>query len=101
MTNNKTPPPLLTPQEAAHFLNVCVSTLANWRALKTHPLPYINMGRRIRYRIKDLDNFINGKAPKDQDDVSIITQYDISALDMANKLEREFCTCGCYGGITK
>lgn len=78
MTVNKTLQPLLTPREAAEFLNISMSTLANWRAQKTHFLSYIKLGkRRIRYSLRDIENFLDGKKPKVQNEVSIITQYDI------------------------
>jgi excisionase family DNA binding protein len=75
------PPPLLTAKEAANILNVHVDTMRAWRRNKAHPLAYIKLGTRIRYRMRDLENFINGKKPKQrrevEEEVSIITQYDM------------------------
>lgn len=43
------PSELLTPDEAAEWLRVSPSTLANWRYLRTGP-PYLRQGRVVRYR---------------------------------------------------
>lgn len=77
MTTNKSFQPLLKPKEAAYFLNISTSTLANWRAQKTHPLLYIKIGRRIRYNIKDITDFIGGKEPRGKKDIYVIQQYDM------------------------
>lgn len=53
MTNN-----LLTPQQAAEFLGVTIGTLAVWRCTKRYPLPFVKIGRRVKYRLNDLNDFI-------------------------------------------
>jgi hypothetical protein len=55
------PPPasdLLTPAEVGQALGVDVGTLSNWRATKRVPLPYVKIGKAVRYRRQDLDRFI-------------------------------------------
>lgn len=52
---------LMTAEEAAEYLNVEVQTLAVWRCHKTYDLPYIKVGRRIRYRKADLDAWIESR----------------------------------------
>jgi len=47
---------LRTP-EAAAYLNLQPQTLEQWRWLKKGPT-YIKMGRAIRYRIEDLNRFM-------------------------------------------
>ena len=42
---------------AARFLNLQVKTLRNWRSKKIGP-DYIRYGRAIRYRIGDLERFL-------------------------------------------
>ncbi len=40
---------LLTPAQMAQILGVSVGTLAVWRCTKRYPLPYIKVGRSVRY----------------------------------------------------
>ncbi len=47
--------------EAAKILGVSVDTLAVWRCTKRYPLPYIKMGRKVFYRIADLEKFIESR----------------------------------------
>lgn len=48
---------LLTPEQAAQYLQVKLSTIYNWSMRKI--LPTCKLGRLNRYRKIDLDNFIN------------------------------------------
>lgn len=52
-------PPLLTREQAAKYLGVSVSALAAWACNKRYNLPMIKVGRLAKYRIQDLDEFIN------------------------------------------
>lgn len=47
--------------EAAKILGVSVDTLAVWRCTKRYPLPYIKMGRKVFYRVADLEKFIDSR----------------------------------------
>lgn len=47
--------------EAAKILGVSVDTLAVWRCTKRYPLPYIKMGRKVFYRVADLEKFIESR----------------------------------------
>ena len=49
-----------TPEWAAAYLGISVSTLAVWRTRKNHPLRYKRCSTRIRYTIEDMDAFIEG-----------------------------------------
>lgn len=51
--------PLLTTQEAAALLDVSPGTLEVWRCTKRYPLPYVKIGRNVRYRKSVLLAFIN------------------------------------------
>jgi len=51
---------LLTREQAAKYLGVAVSTLANWACTKKVNLTYVRLGRSVRYRLNDLDAFIEG-----------------------------------------
>ncbi|WP_321855565.1 helix-turn-helix domain-containing protein [Paraburkholderia tropica] len=49
---------LLTDEEAAALLGTSVNTLANWRATRRYPLPFVKVGRLVRYRRTDIEAFI-------------------------------------------
>jgi excisionase family DNA binding protein len=49
---------LLTRKEAAAYLGVAVKTLAMWKWSGRHGLPFVQIGRLVRYRKTDLDTFI-------------------------------------------
>jgi len=57
-----TPKPLwdfkLTPEEVAAELRVPLATLQTWRSRKSVTLPYLKVGRHVRYRRADLDAFL-------------------------------------------
>ncbi|CAJ0776271.1 helix-turn-helix domain-containing protein [Ralstonia chuxiongensis] len=52
------PAPLLDRLEAATYLGLKPQTLANWAVTRAHNLPYVKVGRNVRYRKQDLDAFI-------------------------------------------
>jgi excisionase family DNA binding protein len=47
-------PKLLTTDEAAEFLGVSAGTLAVWRCLARYRLPFVKIGRNVRYDENDL-----------------------------------------------
>ncbi len=49
---------LLTRIEAGEYLGVSPKTLAIWACTKRYPLPMVKIGRLVKYRLEDLDNFI-------------------------------------------
>jgi len=53
--------PLLDPNRAAEFLGVSRETLAVWRCTKRYPLPYIKVGRLVKYREADLAAFLESR----------------------------------------
>jgi excisionase family DNA binding protein len=58
----ETPPnTLLTPQQVADQLTVSVGTLAVWRSNGTTQIPYVKIGRVVRYRESDIQAFIDGQ----------------------------------------
>lgn len=52
---------LLDPTETAKILGVKRQTLALWRATKRYPLPYIKVGRSVKYRRADVEAFLEGR----------------------------------------
>jgi predicted DNA-binding transcriptional regulator AlpA len=51
-------PRLLTPKQAAEFLSVPEGTLAQWRSQSRGPVFIKLEGRLVRYRARDLENYI-------------------------------------------
>jgi excisionase family DNA binding protein len=49
---------LLTPDEVAEMLDVKPQTLAVWRCQKRQDLPYIKVGHKIRYRLRDVEAWL-------------------------------------------
>ena len=49
---------LLTPKQAAEYLGVKENTLAVWRSTKRYDLPFVKIGRSVRFDIRDLEQFI-------------------------------------------
>ena len=49
---------LLTEDQTAAYLSIRSQTLATWRATRRYALPYIRVGRAIRYRLTDVEQFL-------------------------------------------
>jgi len=45
-------------EAAASYLGVTPRTLEVWRCTKRHQVPYIKVGRLVKYRQSDLDNWL-------------------------------------------
>ena len=50
--------PLLNREQAAEYLGIKKQTLAAWASMGRYDLPLIKVGRSARYRLSDLDDFI-------------------------------------------
>ena len=50
---------LLTPEAVADQLGMTLHTLAVWRCTKRVALPYVKVGRSVRYRAADVEAFIS------------------------------------------
>ena len=57
-THLKTHSDLLTRKQTAEYLGVTSRTLAVWACTKRYNLPFVKIGRLVKYRIVDLDAFI-------------------------------------------
>jgi len=49
---------LIEPTQAAAYLKISLRTLAKWRSTGSPSIPYIKIGRCIRYRQADLDAYL-------------------------------------------
>jgi excisionase family DNA binding protein len=48
----------VTRDQAAKFLGIKPNTLAVWACTKRYLLPFVKVGRLVRYRQSDLENFL-------------------------------------------
>lgn len=54
----KNPPVNVDDKQAAEVLDVKPTTLAVWRSTGRYRLPYLKVGRLVKYRISDLAEFL-------------------------------------------
>ena len=55
-------PEMMTPKQAAEYLGIAAQTLAVWRSTGRYALPFVKVGRNVRYRRSDLDKFFQRQA---------------------------------------
>jgi hypothetical protein len=55
------PSPHVSEKEAAEILGVTAGTLSVWRCTRRYPLPYVKIGRSVKYRMADLERFIESR----------------------------------------
>ena len=53
---------LLSPAEAAAILGVTVGTLSVWRCTRRYNLPFVKIGRTVKYRPQDIEEYIDRQA---------------------------------------
>ncbi len=54
--------PLLYEQQVADILGVKKETLTVWRAVRRYPLRYTKVGRFVRYRLSDVEAFLEARS---------------------------------------
>ncbi|CAG9239455.1 DNA-binding protein [Paraburkholderia caribensis] len=52
------PNQLFDRHSAATYLGIKPQTLANWAVTRAQSLPYVKIGRRVMYRLADLNAFV-------------------------------------------
>ena len=55
---------LLSPNECARFLGISEGTLLVWRCTRRYPLNFIKIGGRVRYRRRDVEQFLEKRTVK-------------------------------------
>ncbi len=50
--------PSLTLAQAADHLDIATHTLAVWGCTQRYPLPYLKVGRKVRYLEPDVEEFL-------------------------------------------
>lgn len=53
---------LLDEKQAADYLTVTPGTLSVWRSTGRYCLPFVKVGRRVRYRLSDLDAWLEARS---------------------------------------
>lgn len=53
--------PLFTPSETAEYIGVTEKTLAVWRCTGRYAIPFIKVGRLVKYRRSALDTFLDSR----------------------------------------
>ncbi len=56
---NQSTDPLFTPKETAEYLGVSQDTLAVWRCTGRYEIPFVKVGRLVKYRKSALDAFLD------------------------------------------
>jgi len=58
---NNSSNPLLSPIEAARYIGATENTLSVWRCVGRYAIPFIKVGRLVRYRVSDLDAWLESR----------------------------------------
>lgn len=58
LNNKQSNDPLLTSSEASIYIGVTANTLSVWRCVGRYNIPFVKVGRLVRYRKSELDAFI-------------------------------------------
>mgnify|MGYP003639252390 CR=1 FL=1 len=61
-TERGVPEPYVSLREAAAFMGVSVSTLRKWRENGTMPFPAYAAGRRLVFRLSEVDTYLRSRA---------------------------------------
>ena len=59
-------PDLLDTGQAAAYLAVSQNTLEIWRCTKRYAIPYVKIGRKVRYRRTDLDEWLEARTRRER-----------------------------------
>lgn len=63
---NTKPNALLSRVEAAKYIGVATQTLAAWASTKRYEIPYIKVGRTVKYRRRHLDEWLESRTVQAQ-----------------------------------
>ena len=58
---NSSSDPLFTSPEAAEYIGVSESTIVVWRCTGRYKIPFIKVGRLVRYRRSDLEAWLESR----------------------------------------
>jgi excisionase family DNA binding protein len=63
---------LLSSEQAAAYLGVTKSTLATWRCTGRYAIPFVKVGRKVRYRKADLDRFFEQRTATNSGEAGLL-----------------------------
>ena len=55
---------LLTEAQTAELLGISTATLSAWRSRGTSDLPFVRVGRSVRYRLSDIEAYLANRTQK-------------------------------------
>jgi len=58
---NSSSDPLFTSPEAAEYIGVSENTIVVWRCVGRYAIPFIKVGRLVRYRRSDLEAWLESR----------------------------------------
>ncbi len=61
--------PLLSRKEAANLLGIKAGTLEVWASTRRYELPFVKVGRLVKYRLSDLQAFVEERTRSVSDQV--------------------------------
>lgn len=63
---------LLTREDAATYLRIRAQTLAAWASSGRYAIPFVRVGRAVRYRREDLDRWLDSRTvmPSERESVA-------------------------------
>jgi len=56
----------LTPKEVSRTINITIGTLAVWRTTKVYNIPYIKVGGKVLYPVKELNDWLESRMHNNQ-----------------------------------
>ena len=65
--NMETNTDLMDPSETSQLISVAQGTLAVWRSTGRYDLPYVKVGRLVRYRRTDIEAWLNRRRKTSQE----------------------------------
>ena len=77
---------LLSRKEAAAYLGVAEQTLAIWKCTKRYDLPYVKIGKLVKYKKSDLDAFIARNVQSAQ--LVVVKDFKVVGLTIVQWAER-------------
>ena len=75
---------LLSRREAADYLGIAEQTLAVWKCSKRHYLPVVKVGRLVKYRVADLDQFLQRNTIDIQSDTDVPPRASMAKSKSSN-----------------
>ena len=79
---------LLNEEEAAKVLQIKPGTLSVWRSTGRHSLQFVKVGRSVRYRRGDLENWLSNRETFRSSEITINARLIAAAPDLLEALKQ-------------